>query len=207
VSFVKVKSGGIWGVEGYEVDVEVDLSPGIPTFNIVGLPDSAIKESKERVRSAIKNLGFGFPQKRITVNLSPSNIRKQGTLYDLPIAVGVLSLSGQVDTGKMSEFVFLGELSLDGKLNRISGVLPVVVSLKGRGYIRFILPAENALEGAVVRGAEVFGFEHLGDVVAFLNGQREIPPLSVGYEEELRGNRNKNSDHTASPRIRRDVRG
>ncbi len=183
MAFVKVRSGGIWGIEGYEVDVEVDLSPGIPSFSIVGLPDSAIKESKERVRSAIKNLGLGFPQKRITVNLAPSNVRKQGTLYDLPIAVGVLSLSGHVDPARVSEFVFLGEVSLDGKLNRIPGVLPIVASLKGRGYEKFILPSESALEGSVVREVEVYGFEHLSDVVHFLNGQKEVPPVRADHEK------------------------
>ncbi|EDP75567.1 YifB family Mg chelatase-like AAA ATPase [Hydrogenivirga sp. 128-5-R1-1] len=185
MSFVKVKSGGIWGIDGYEVDVEVDISPGIPSFNIVGLPDSAIKESKERVRSAIKNVGFSFPQKRITVNLSPSNVKKQGTLYDLPIAVGILTLSGQIDALRVSEFIFLGEVSLDGRLNRVNGVLPIVSSLRERGLTRFILPLENAVEGAVVEGTEIFGSEWLGEVVEFLNGQRSVLPVKVDYENLL----------------------
>lgn len=194
MGFIKVKSGGIWGIEGYEVDVEVDVSPGLPSFNIVGLPDSAIKESKERVRSAIKNLGFSFPQKRITVNLSPSNIRKQGTLYDLPITVGLLALSGLIDPRRVSEFVFLGEVSLDGKLSKVSGALPVVASLNGSGHRRFILPLENALEGALVKGAEVYGFEHLREVVEFLNGNAEVPPVEVNYEEILRERRDLDID-------------
>ncbi len=194
MSFIKVKSGGIWGIDGYEVDVEVDLSPGIPSFNIVGLPDSAIKESKERVRSAIKNLGFSFPQKRITVNLSPSNIKKQGTLYDLPITIGILALSGQIDPQRVAEFVFLGEVSLDGRLSRVSGVLPVVASLKSEGYTKFVLPLENAVEGAVVKGAEVYGFRHLSEVVDFLNGNRETLPVDVDYEKLLNRNRNLDID-------------
>ncbi len=194
MSFIKVKSGGIWGIEGYEMDVEVDISPGIPSFNIVGLPDSAIKESKERVRSAVKNLGFSFPQKRITVNLSPSNIRKQGTLYDLPITVGILTLGGYIDPEKVSGFVFLGEISLDGKLNKVSGVLPVVASLNGAGYTKFILPLENAIEGAVVKGVEVYGFRHLSDVVGFLNGSGKASPVEVDYGEILSKNRDLDID-------------
>ncbi len=194
MSFVKIKSGGIWGIDGYEVDIEVDLSPGIPSFNIVGLPDSAIKESRDRVRSAIKNLGFSFPQKRITVNLSPSNIKKQGTLYDLPITIGILALSGQINPRKIEEFVFLGEISLDGKLNRIPGVLPVVASLRSKSCRKFILPLENALEGAVVKGVEVYGFRHLSEVVEFLNGTKEFPPVDINYEEILVRDRNLDID-------------
>ncbi len=174
MGFVKVKSGGVWGIEGFEVDVEVDVSPGIPSFNVVGLPDTAIKESKERVRSAIRNLGYTFPQKRITVNLSPSWVRKQGTLYDLPIAVGILTLSGHLPPEKVGEFVFLGELSLDGRVNRVNGVLPVVASLSTKGHRRFLLPAGNACEGAVVKSVEAYGVSDLKDLVDFLQGERII---------------------------------
>ncbi len=183
MSFVKVKSGGIWGLDGYEVDVEIDISPGIPSFNIVGLPDSAIKESKERVRSAIKNLGFSFPQKRITVNLSPSSMRKQGTLYDLPIAVGILSLGGYINPEALSSYVFLGELSLDGKLNSVRGILPIVANLKGMGHHRFILPTGNAVEGAVLEDVNVYGLTSLSDVLQLLNGELEIEPTKVDKEK------------------------
>ena len=182
MSFVKVKSGGIWGLDGYEVDVEIDISPGIPSFNIVGLPDSAIKESKERVRSAIKNLGFSFPQKRITVNLSPSSMRKQGTLYDLPIAVGILSLSGYVSPESLSSYTLLGELSLDGKLNPVRGILPIVATLKEIDHKNFILPQGNALEGAVIEGVNVFGLSSLKDVLDLMNGELEVEPVSVDKE-------------------------
>ena len=194
MSFIKVKSGGVWGIEGYEVDVEVDISPGIPSFTIVGLPDSAIKESKERVRSAIKNTGFSFPQRRITVNLSPSNVRKQGTLYDLPITVGLLALEGKVDPERVGGFVFLGEVSLDGKLNKVPGVLPIVISLREKGFTRFILPVENAIEGAVVRGTEIYGFEGLGEVVAFLNGDLKADPVDVDHDSILSRNRDLDVD-------------
>ncbi len=179
MTFIKVKSGGLWGIEGFEVDVEIDISTGLPSFNIVGLPDTAIKESKERVRSAIRNLGFSFPQKRITVNLSPSNIRKQGTLYDLPIAVGVLTLSGYIPSEKVSEFVFFGEISLDGKINKANGALPIVISLNRLGYRKFILPLENAIEGAVVEGTEIYGVQDLKELIEFLTESREIKPSKV----------------------------
>ncbi|RLJ70430.1 magnesium chelatase family protein [Hydrogenivirga caldilitoris] len=194
MTFVKVKSGGIWGIEGYEVDVEVDISPGLPSFNIVGLPDSAIKESRDRVRSAIKNLGFSFPQKRITVNLSPSHIRKQGTLYDLPITVGILTLGGYLDPERVSEFVFLGEVSLDGKLSRVNGVLPVVASLRDNGFVRFVLPLENSLEGAVIDGTEIYGFESISDLIEFINGGARVEPVRVSYEDLLSGKRTHDID-------------
>ena len=177
MAFIKIKSGGIWGIEGYEIDVEIDISAGIPSFNIVGLPDTAIKESKERVRSAIKNLGFQFPQKKITVNLSPSNIKKQGTLYDLPVAIGILALTGQIPKRGLGKYIFLGELSLDGKINKVNGVLPVVISLTKLGYTKYILPGANAIEGAVVEGAEIYGVGTLGEVVDFLTGRKEILPV------------------------------
>jgi len=194
MGFIRVKSGGIWGVEGYEVDVEVDISAGIPSFNIVGLPDSAIKESKDRVRSAVRNMGFSFPQRRITVNLSPSHLRKQGTLYDLPIAVGILALSGYVDPARSADFVFLGEVSLNGKLNRVNGVLPVVASLRERGFRRFILPVENAIEGAVVEDTEIFGCEDLKEVTDLINGRTGKEPAKISPEEILRKRRSYDID-------------
>jgi len=118
--FSKVLSGGLWGVEAFPVEVQVDISQGLPSFNLVGLPDSSVKEARERVRSAIKNSGFSFPLKRITINLSPSDRKKQGTFYDLPIALGILQSSGEIPE---HDFVVLGELSLDGSLNRLNGLL------------------------------------------------------------------------------------
>jgi magnesium chelatase family protein len=148
--FCRIRSGGVIGIDGFLVDVEIDFSPGLPQFNIVGLPDKAINEAKDRVRSALKNVGFQMPSKRITVNLAPSHLKKQGTLYDLPIAVGILKLSGVLDVGE--ETVFLGELSLDGKVNPVSGVLPIVLSLKEKGFRRFVVPKANAIDLADVKG-------------------------------------------------------
>ena len=179
--FCRVKSGGVLGIEGFEVDVEVDISNGLPQFSIVGLPDKAINEAKDRVRSALKNSGFQLPIKRITVNLSPSHLKKQGTLYDLPIALGIVSLSTGISLPE--DCVILGELSLDGRLNPVKGVLPIVLSLKSLGYRRFIVPQGNAKEGAIVKGAEVYGFETLGEVVDFLKGSLQKKPTEFNLQE------------------------
>ncbi len=178
-----IKSGGTIGVEGYIVDVEVNISPGLPQFITVGLPDTAVKESKERVKSAITNIGLSFPIKKITVNLAPADIPKQGTLYDLPVAVGILSGSGIIEGDKTGEFAFLGELALDGKLRAVKGVLPVALKLKDEGVKALILPEENAKEAALVEGLDVYGFSNLRDIVEFLNGNLEKYPTKVNIEE------------------------
>ncbi len=179
--FCTVYSAGYIGIEGFVVEVEIDLSPGLPQFSIVGLPDSAIRESRDRVRASIKNSGYPFPTKRITVNLSPSHIRKQGTIYDLPIALGLLGLSGVIEIESLSQFIILGELSLDGSLNRITGILPMIISLKREGFKKFIVPKANAEEGAVVNGVQVYGFNHLNEVVRFLKGEIEIKPEKQSF--------------------------
>lgn len=190
--FCRVKSGGVLGIDGFEVDVEVDISNGLPQFNIVGLPDKAINEAKDRVRSALKNLGFQMPLKRITVNLSPSHMKKQGTLYDLPIAIGILQLSGVLSVGE--ESVFLGELSLDGKVNRVSGVLPIVLSLSKLGYRKFVVPKANAFEAAVVKDVCVYGVENIDDLVKFLSGERHLEPIKVSVEDLFRNVEDFNLD-------------
>ncbi|RUM30784.1 MAG: magnesium chelatase [Aquifex sp.] len=181
--FTKVNSGGLWGIEGFPVEVQVDVSPGLPVFNIVGLPDSSVREAKERVRAAIKNSGFPFPLKRITVNLSPSDRKKQGTFYDLPMALGILEINEVLKTG---DFVILGELSLDGNLKKVNGVLAVLISLKQKGFTKFIIPKENAGEASLISGIEVYAFEHLREVVEFLQGKVKNNPLkgSIPSEED-----------------------
>ena len=179
--FCRIKSGGVLGIEGFEVDVEVDISNGLPQFSIVGLPDKAINEAKDRVRSSLKNTGFQLPVKRITVNLSPSHLKKQGTFYDLPMALGIIRLSTGLDFPE--DYVVMGELSLDGKINPVKGVLPVVLSLKKLGYRRFIVPMRNAKEAGIVEGVEVYGFESLKDVVDFLVGNIKKEPVRVDLQE------------------------
>lgn len=179
--FCRLKSGGVLGIEGFEVDVEVDISHGLPQFSIVGLPDKAINEAKDRVRSALKNSGFQLPLKRITVNLSPSYLKKQGTFYDLPIALGIIKLSTGINFPE--DFVIMGELSLDGKVNPVKGVLSVVLSLKKLGHRRFIVPQGNAKEAGIVEGVEVYGFETLQEVVSFFLGDVQKEPVKVDLEE------------------------
>ncbi len=190
--FCRVKSGGVLGIDGFEVDVEVDVSPGLPVFNIVGLPDKAINEAKDRVKSALKNSGFSIPTKKITVNLSPSHVKKQGTLYDLPIAVGILQTSGILDVPQ--DVVVLGELSLDGKINKVMGVLPIVLSLKEEGYRKFFVPEANAFEGGIVEGVEVYGFNSVNELVEHLKGIKQKDPVKVCIEELLKDSENFDID-------------
>ncbi len=181
--FCRIRSGGVLGIEGFLVDVEVDISAGLPQFNVVGLPDKAITEAKERVRSSLKNLGINLPSKRITVNLSPSHVKKQGTLYDLPIALGILELLGVVNVPE--DAVILGELSLDGRINPVKGVLPIVSSLISQGFRSFFVAKDNELEGSIVEGAQVCGFESLQEVIGFLRGEIRKEPARTDAKELL----------------------
>jgi len=154
--FIKVASGAVLGVDGYVVDVEVDLANGLPAFDIVGLPDSAVKESRERVRAAIRNADYTFPIKRITVNLAPADIRKSGPAFDLPIAVGILICMGILKPDIVDGAFFAGELSLDGALRPINGILPMALAAKAQGLHTFYVPAENAQEASLVGGIKVY---------------------------------------------------
>ena len=153
------------GINAYKIEVEVDVINSLPNISIVGLPDSAVSEARERVHSAIKNSGFSFPLGRVIVNLAPADIRKEGTNFDLPIAIGILKEQG-VNIPDDEKTAFLGELSLDGSLRRINGVLPLVSGLKEQGIASVFVPFENAKEAALVQGIKVYGAKHLGDVVA-----------------------------------------
>ncbi|NPA12678.1 MAG: YifB family Mg chelatase-like AAA ATPase [Aquificae bacterium] len=174
-----VKSGGFLGIDGYPVDVEVNVSAGLPQFITVGLPDTAVKESRERVRSAITNTGFNFPVKKIVVNLAPANTPKQGTLYDLPIAVGILSTAGVFNSEDLQDFAFIGELALDGTLRKINGAMPIALALKEAGIKNLILPEENSLEACVVDGINVYGFKNLREIVDFFNGSLNKEPEKI----------------------------
>ncbi len=174
----KVQSCAVIGLEGALVEVEVDISNGLAAFNVVGLPDAAINESRERVRSAIKNCGCLFPYKRITANLAPADLRKEGPAYDLPIAIGVLLASGQINPEKsIDECLFLGELSLDGSLRHTNGILPMVaLACEKRVNIVFV-PADDAMEASLLRGVTIYPVETLGQLIAHLNGERLIEPF------------------------------
>lgn len=169
----KIQSYSLYGLNGIPVEVEVDVNNGLPAFDIVGLGDAAVKESKERVRAAIKNSGRSIPPKKITANFAPAFIKKSGSAFDLPLAVGVLCATGQLayDCGKT---VFLGELSLDGSVKKTVGVLPILISALAEGYNTFIVPKENAKEASVVSGAEIYAAESLSEVIDHLSGLKPL---------------------------------
>ena len=166
----KVYSSALFGIEAYPIEVEVDLARGLPRFSIVGLPDLAVKEARERVSSAIKNSSFTFPTRKITVNLAPADIKKEGSSFDLSIAIGILKASDVVTGDELSHYSILGELALDGSVRRINGALPIALELKKRGVKALILPEENAREAAVVSEVDVFPTRNLIQIIAFLNG-------------------------------------
>lgn len=172
----KVSSCALVGLDGVLVEVEVDTSRGMPSLIIVGLPDAAVKESSERVRAAIKNSGLVFPGKRITINLAPADIRKAGPVYDLPIAVGVLIASEQVWPQAVEDALFIGELSLDGSVRHVNGILPVAAMARESGLRRIFVPAVDAPEAALVNGLEVIPVENLAQLAVHLQGLRSIPP-------------------------------
>ncbi len=173
----KVTSCALVGLEGVIVEVEVDTSRGMPSLTIVGLPDAAVKESSERVRAAVKNAGLAFPGSRITVNLAPADIRKEGPAYDLPIAVGVLIASEQVWPQEVEDALFVGELSLDGSVRHVNGVLPIAALAHQQSIQRVFVPAADAPEAALIDGLEVIPVQHLGQLAAHLQGLRSIPPF------------------------------
>ena len=174
----KVKSCAIFGLEGAIIEVEVDISPGLPAFNIVGLPDAAVQEARERVRAAIRNSGCEFPMRRITVNLAPADMKKEGPSYDLPIAVGILTSSGQLEE-QANTTLYLGELSLDGSTRHTKGILPMVAMAKDEGFAQVFLPAENAKEGALVEGTTVMPVSSLAELVSHLRGDLAIEPCPM----------------------------
>jgi magnesium chelatase family protein len=178
----KVLSSAVLGVDAYVVDVEVDIALGLPTFNTVGLPDVAVKESRDRVKAAIKNSGFEFPAKRITVNLAPADIKKEGAGFDLPTAVGILAALELVHPHRLGRLVILGELSLDGGARPVRGALSMAVAAKEAKLEGLIVPAENAAEAAVVDGLAVYGVESLLHAVAILNGEQSTPPTRIDLE-------------------------
>lgn len=191
---VKLNSVGLLGIEGYLVSVETDVSNGMPNFDIVGLPDTAVRESRERIRAAIKNTGLVLPPKKLTVNLAPADVRKEGAYLDLPIALGILCASGQLAIPAAEELLFLGELSLDGGLRQVNGVLPMVITAYQQGIRKVILPRENAQEAAVVEGMEVYGADNLREILRFFNGQTEPARTRVNLEELFSAEREKAAD-------------
>lgn len=179
----KVKSCGLSGLDGYIVEVEIDLGMGIPAFDVVGLPDAAVKESRERVRAAIKNCGFSFPSRRVVINLAPAHIKKEGSFYDLPMAVSFLAATEQISFDKPEDYVFLGELSLDGRLRSAAGVLPMVMAARENGAKYAVVPLANAGEATVVKGIDIIAADSLTQLCDHLTGRRTIMPYKIDIDE------------------------
>lgn len=173
------RSAAVFGIDAHPIDVEVDMYPSGNSrdFVTVGMPDTAVRESRERIKSALLNSGFGYPSKSVTINLAPANVRKEGAGFDLPMALGILGAMGMV--GKASDFILAGELSLDGTLRPVRGALSIAVCARRQGVANVIVPEENAAEAAVVEGVRVFGLGHLADAVRLMNAEREYQPASA----------------------------
>ncbi|MCS7032061.1 MAG: YifB family Mg chelatase-like AAA ATPase [Gloeomargarita sp. SKYG116] len=181
----RVWSAALLGIEAIRVGVEVDIAAGLPGLVVVGLPDSAVQEARERVRVALKNTGFAVPQRKVVVNLTPADLRKEGPAFDLPIAVAILLASEQVPTGDLSTTLFLGELSLDGSLRGVAGVLPIAATALKLGMTRLVVPTANAREAALIQQLQVYGCDHLQQVVALLQASTPMAPVQVNPLEEL----------------------
>ncbi|CAI2718767.1 YifB family Mg chelatase-like AAA ATPase [Nitrospina watsonii] len=196
----RVQSGAVLGIDGYVVEVEVHLSPGLPGMSIVGLPDAAVKESSDRVAAAIRNTQLEFPVRRITVNLAPADIKKEGSGFDLPIALGILAADGIVKPENLHRYLILGELSLDGRVKPIKGTLSIAAQAKKAGVEGILLPKANAAEAAVITGLKVFPLETLPEALAFLNGELELEAVTKDPESEYR-------EHSAYDLDFTDVKG
>ncbi len=175
----RVWSASIVGIDAVKVGVEVDISGGLPGIVVLGLPDSAIQESRERVKATLKNAGFAFPMRKIVINLTPADLRKEGPSFDLPISVGILAASEQLSADLLGDYLFLGEISLDGTLRPVAGVLPIAANAQKMGIAGLVLPADNTQEAAVVQGLAVYSCKHLSDVVNFLNNPGRYKPVQL----------------------------
>jgi magnesium chelatase family protein len=181
---VKVFGSAVFGVEATTITVEVNIDKGIG-YHLVGLPDNAIKESSYRIAAALKNNNYEFPGKKITVNLAPADLRKEGSAYDLTLAIGILAASNQLNIDKIGDYIIMGELSLDGSLQPIKGALSIAIKAKEEGFKGFFLPMQNVKEAAIVEGLEVYGVENVMEVIDFFEGRGELQPTQVDVQEEF----------------------
>jgi len=179
----KVNSAALYGIDALRVEVEIDIAAGLPQLATVGLPEGAVRESKDRIRAALKNCGYSFPAKKITINLAPADIKKEGSAYDLPMALGILAAEGLVQKDRLQQYFLLGELSLDGEIKPIRGALSIAVAAKKEGLKGIVVPEANSREAAVVRDVDVLAVRQLSEVVEFMNGERELAPTRVDVEE------------------------
>jgi len=181
---VKTHGSALFGIEAIPITIEVNIDKGIQFF-LVGLPDSAVKESQQRIEAALNNIGYKYPKQKIVINMAPADIRKEGSAYDLPIAIGILAASGQVEHSRLDEFIIMGELSLDGGLKPIKGALPIAIKAMQEGFKGLILPKENAAEAAVVEQIDVYGASNILDVIEFLNGTTPLQAVSPDISDEF----------------------
>lgn len=179
----RIKSMSLLGVDGYLVDVQVDVSGGLPSWEIVGLPDTSVREAKERVRTSIQNTGIEFKSRKIVVNLAPAYTKKEGPAFDLPIAIGILIAIGEIENKVNEDCILLGELSLDGRLNKVNGVLPMCIEAHKLGIKEVILPYDNRLEAGMVNGLTIFPAKTLREVIEHLNNRKLIEKYSTNIEE------------------------
>jgi magnesium chelatase family protein len=184
---VKTYGCAVYGINAFLITIEVNIDPGVKFF-LVGLPDNAVKESQQRIEAALKNTGYKLPAKKIVINMAPADIKKEGSAYDLPLAVGILAASDQISTDKLNDYLIMGELSLDGSLRPIKGALPIAIEAKKQGFKGFILPSVNAKEAAIVEGLEVIGVDHLPEVLDFLEDRTDIPPTVFNVQDEFEKN-------------------
>ena len=179
---IKTYGSAVYGINATTITIEVSVEQGI-NFFLVGLPDSAVKESQQRIDSALRSNSFRIPGKKIVINMAPADIRKEGSAYDLPLAIGILAASGQINCDLLEKFVIMGELSLDGGVQPIKGVLPIAIQSKLEGFTGLILPKQNANEAAVVSGLDVFGVDNINDVIDILNNNNKIGPIHIDKEQ------------------------
>ena len=189
-----IKTISLSGIEGTLVEVQTDITGGLPTFEIVGLPDTSVRESKERIKSAITNSNIEFPSRRIIINLAPASTKKEGTSYDLPIAIGILLAQNEIINNKLENTIFIGELSLDGKINRINGVLPMCIEAINLGIRKVILPKANEREAAVIKNLEIIGVSNLKEVIEYLNGNKTIERARVDILKIFNNKNKEQSD-------------
>lgn len=185
-----VKSIALHGLQGYLVNIQVDISAGMPAFEIVGLPDTSIRESKERVKTAIRNSTLEFLSRRIVVNLAPASTKKEGSIFDLPIAVGILIATGVISNKPLDNTIFIGELSLDGSISSVKGVLPICIEAKRLGIKRIILPKANAKEACIIKEVEMIPVSDLNEIISYLNGD-----IIISKEKTLEFTSNINSNY------------
>lgn len=178
---IRTFASAVMGIDAVTVTIEVNVSRGIRFF-LVGLPDSAVKESQQRIESSLRSLGYRWPGKQVLINMAPADIRKEGSSYDLPLAVGILAADEKIRAGELESFIIMGELSLDGTLQPVKGILPIALRARDEGFRGVIVPAKNAREAAVVSGLEVYGVENLREVVDFFNGSIRPEPVSVDID-------------------------